>query len=64
MTYLILDKVVRGGVGTFGWFASVKLQTINEVFSAVVAVCTICFLLLSSVRVVLEIRDKLKRKRK
>ena len=51
-----MDGVVRGAVGSTGFFACMGLQTINSAVSLVVGVATLVFLGLSIYKLVKELK--------
>jgi len=52
----MMDSVIRGTVGSTGFFACMGLQTINSAVSLVVGVATLVFLGLSIYKLINEIK--------
>ena len=51
-----MDSVIRGTVGSTGFFACMELQSINSAVSLVVGVATLVFLGLSISKLIKELR--------
>jgi hypothetical protein len=52
----MMDSVIRGTVGSTGFFACMELQSINSAVSLVVGVATLVFLGLSISKLIKELR--------
>ena len=53
-----MDTVLRGTLGSTGFFACMELQSVNAFVSLLVGVATITFLSLSAYKIIKELRDK------
>lgn len=53
-----MDTVLRGTLGSTGFFACMELQSVNAFVSLLVGVATITFLSLSVYKIIKELRDK------
>ena len=51
-----MDSIIRGTVGSTGFFACMGLQTINSAVSLVVGVATLVFLGLSISKLIKELK--------
>jgi len=51
-----MDSVIRGTVGSTGFFACMELQSINSAVSLVVGVATLVFLGLSIFKLIKELK--------
>ena len=52
----MMDSIIRGTVGSTGFFACMGLQTINSAVSLVVGVATLVFLGLSISKLIKELK--------
>jgi len=52
----MMDSVIRGTVGSTGFFACMELQSINSAVSLVVGVATLIFLGLSIFKLIKELK--------
>jgi len=52
----MMDSVIRGTVGSTGFFACMELQSINSAVSLVVGVATLVFLGLSIFKLIKELK--------
>ena len=52
----MMDSVIRGTVGSTGFFACMELQSVNTAVSLVVGVATLVFLGLSIFKLVKELK--------
>jgi len=53
-----MDTMLRGTVGSTGFFACMGLQSVNSLVSLLVGVATIAFLGLSIYKLIKELKDK------
>ena len=53
-----MDTIIRGTVGSTGFFACMELQNVNAFVSLLVGVATITFLSLSVYKIIKELKDK------
>jgi len=52
----MMDSVIRGTVGSTGFFACMELQSVNTAVSLVVGVATLIFLGLSIFKLIKELK--------
>jgi len=52
----MMDSIIRGTVGSTGFFACMGLQTINSAVSLIVGVATLIFLGLSIYKLINELK--------
>lgn len=53
-----MDGVIRGAVGSTGFFACMELQSVNSIVSLVVGIATLIFLGLSIHKLLKELKKK------
>tara|TARA_Y200000002_G_scaffold301269_1_gene256368 strand:+ start:4545 stop:4706 length:162 start_codon:yes stop_codon:yes gene_type:complete len=53
-----MESVVRGAVGSTGFFACMELQSVNSAVSLIVGIATFVFLGVSIYKILKELREK------